>query len=146
MAGYAILVSAREADMPCVSVIILTWNGKKFLTKCLDSLAAQTYRDFETILVDNGSMGGLVDYVRNAYPWVRLALPEVAGGADALFEPRSPEEMANRIWSVWESATEQQRLREAGFERVKSFGWEGVARKTLAVYERAGEGFRTRLS
>lgn len=70
----------------------------------------------------------------------RTALPEVAGAAGVLFEPLLPEDMAEKIWSVWDSAVEQQRLREAGFNRVKSFGWDGVARKTAAVYEKAVRG------
>ena len=66
-----------------VSVIILTWNGKKFLKECLDSLAGQTFRDFETILVDNGSSDGSADYVRGTFPWVRLLeLPENVGFAE----------------------------------------------------------------
>lgn len=65
-----------------VSVIILNWNGKKFLKECLDSLAAQTYREFETVLVDNGSADGSTEFVRNEYPWVRLVvLPENNGFA-----------------------------------------------------------------
>ncbi|KAA0893318.1 glycosyltransferase family 2 protein [Oryzomonas rubra] len=69
--------------MPMISIIILTWNGKTFLQPCLDALAAQSYRDFETILVDNGSRDGSADYVRNAYPWVRLVeLPENVGFAE----------------------------------------------------------------
>ena len=58
--------------MPKVSVIIPTWNGKQFLQVCLDSLSQQTYGDFETILVDNGSSDGTVPYVREHYPWVTL--------------------------------------------------------------------------
>jgi GT2 family glycosyltransferase len=66
--------------MPRVSVIILTWNGRKFLQDCLDSLAIQTCRDFETIVVDNGSTDGSTAYVREHYPWVRLVtLPENTG-------------------------------------------------------------------
>jgi GT2 family glycosyltransferase len=66
-----------------VSVIILNWNGKKFLKSCLDSLAAQTYRDFETVLVENGSTDGSANFVRDEYPWVRLvALPENTGFAE----------------------------------------------------------------
>jgi GT2 family glycosyltransferase len=66
-----------------VSVIILTWNGLAYLTECLESLAAQSYRDFETILVDNGSTDGSAEYVRGAYPWVRLLeLPENVGFAE----------------------------------------------------------------
>lgn len=63
-----------------VSVIILNWNGKKFLQECLDSLAAQTCREFETILVDNGSTDGSAAYLMEHFPWVRLVtLPENTG-------------------------------------------------------------------
>ncbi|GFE60329.1 glycosyltransferase family 2 protein [Geobacter sp. AOG2] len=66
-----------------VSVIILTWNGRAYLKECLDSLEAQSFRDFETILVDNGSTDGSADHVRSEYPWVRLLeLPENAGFAE----------------------------------------------------------------
>jgi GT2 family glycosyltransferase len=58
--------------VPLVSIIILNWNGCSHLPDCLDSLAAQTFRDFEVILVDNGSTDASVDLVRDRYPWVRL--------------------------------------------------------------------------
>src|SRR5215813_13896728 len=41
--------------MPRVSVIIVNFNGGVLLRDCLASLATQTFRDFETIVVDNGS-------------------------------------------------------------------------------------------
>ena len=55
-----------------VSIIIVNWNGRKHLATCLDSLAAQTFRDFEVILVDNGSTDGSAAFVGESYPWVRL--------------------------------------------------------------------------
>lgn len=59
--------------MSCkASVIIVNWNGLDHLATCLDSLAAQTFRDFEVILVDNGSRDGSVAFVQERYPWVRL--------------------------------------------------------------------------
>lgn len=68
--------------MPLVSVIILTWNGRRFLDDCLGSLTRQTYRNFETILVENGSDDGSAAYVRETYPWVRLVpLPQNVGFA-----------------------------------------------------------------
>lgn len=60
--------------MSKVSVIIPTWNGRQFLQNCLDSLLRQTYQDFETILVDNGSSDGTAPYVREHYPWVKLVV------------------------------------------------------------------------
>ena len=66
--------------MARASVIILNWNGKSYLQECLESVRAQTYRDFETILIDNGSTDGSVAYIREHYPWVRLVtLPENTG-------------------------------------------------------------------
>ncbi|MHB8779329.1 MAG: glycosyltransferase family 2 protein [Anaerolineales bacterium] len=40
---------------PLLSVIIVTWNSIKYLSTCLEHLLTQTHRDFEVILVDNGS-------------------------------------------------------------------------------------------
>ena len=55
-----------------VSVIIVNWNGRDHLTACLESLAAQTFRDFEVVLVDNGSVDGSLELVRAHFPWVKL--------------------------------------------------------------------------
>ncbi|WP_243688237.1 glycosyltransferase family 2 protein [Geotalea toluenoxydans] len=67
---------------PLVSVIILNWNGRRFLKECLDSLLRQSYTDFETVLVDNGSSDGSPDYIRRKYPAVRVvALPQNIGFA-----------------------------------------------------------------
>ena len=40
---------------PLFSVIILCWNSDRYLRACLDALDKQTCKDFEIILVDNGS-------------------------------------------------------------------------------------------
>ncbi len=52
---------------PLVSVIIPNWNGKKFLAECIDSLKEQTFRDFETVLVDNGSTDGSAEFAGERY-------------------------------------------------------------------------------
>ena len=38
-----------------ISIIIPVYNVKKYLRECLDSILAQSYKDFEIILVDDGS-------------------------------------------------------------------------------------------
>ncbi|MBU0494995.1 MAG: glycosyltransferase family 2 protein [Chloroflexi bacterium] len=45
------------------SVIVPNWNDRHHLGPCLAALQAQTYRDFEIVLVDNGSTDGSVDFV-----------------------------------------------------------------------------------
>jgi GT2 family glycosyltransferase len=49
---------------PPVSVVIVNWNRKDLLRACLNSLAAQTFTDFEIIVVDNGSDDGSAEMVR----------------------------------------------------------------------------------
>lgn len=42
--------------MPKVSVIMTVYNGEEFLGSCLDSYAAQTFRDYEFLIMDDGSI------------------------------------------------------------------------------------------
>jgi GT2 family glycosyltransferase len=69
---------------PMVAVVIPNWNGRRFLGPCFDSLRGQRFRDFEVILVDNGSDDDSVVFTSTNYPEVRvLALPENQGFAAA---------------------------------------------------------------
>jgi GT2 family glycosyltransferase len=55
-----------------ISIIIVTWNGVQHLHDCLTAVAGQQGVDAETILVDNASTDGTVDFVRAQFPWVRI--------------------------------------------------------------------------
>ncbi len=71
------------------SVIIPNWNGMRLnlLPTCLQALRQQTYRDFETIVVDNCSMDGSQSFIGHTYPQVRqIALEENRGFAPAVNE------------------------------------------------------------
>lgn len=41
--------------MPKISVIVPVYNVESYLHQCIDSILAQTFTDFELILVDDGS-------------------------------------------------------------------------------------------
>jgi len=61
-----------ESSHPLISVIIVNYNGKKFLSDCLNSIFHQTYFPFEVIMVDNASHDGSVEYVQQNFPGVKM--------------------------------------------------------------------------
>jgi GT2 family glycosyltransferase len=70
---------------PKASVIIPTWNGRDLLRAALRSLRAQTWTDFETVVVDNGSRDGTVAMLRDEFPDVAVVeFPENRGFAVAV--------------------------------------------------------------
>ncbi len=72
---------------PEISIVIVTWNGRRYLEPCLEAVASQQGIDAEVIVVDNASTDGTADVVRSRFPQVRLvALAEnrgFAGGNNA---------------------------------------------------------------
>lgn len=44
-----------ETKSPKISVIVPVYNVKKYLSRCIDSILAQTFTDFELLLIDDGS-------------------------------------------------------------------------------------------
>ncbi len=55
-----------------VSVVIPNYNGKHFLKPCLEALGRQSMKDFEIIIIDNGSRDGSAEFLKAEYPEVRL--------------------------------------------------------------------------
>lgn len=68
-----------------VSVIIPNWNGARFLPVCLGSLQRQTWRDFVTYVVDNGSVDASLELLRRDHPEVSVVgLPTNLGFSAAM--------------------------------------------------------------
>jgi GT2 family glycosyltransferase len=68
-----------------VTVVIPNWNGERFLKLCLNSLRDQSFRDFETLLVDSGSTDGSLGFVAESFPEVKtIALGENRGFSGAV--------------------------------------------------------------
>ena len=51
--------------MQNIAIIIVNWNGQRFLKDCLDSINKQNYRNFDIFLVDNNSTDGSLEIARN---------------------------------------------------------------------------------
>ncbi len=58
--------SHGAAAGPKVSVLMCVHNGRRYLREALDSVHAQTYTDFELIVVDDGSTDGTLDILNAA--------------------------------------------------------------------------------
>lgn len=68
-----------------MSVAIATYNGRHLLETALPSLQRQTFRDFQTIVVDDASTDGTPDWLSQSWPDVRvIALERNVGVTRAL--------------------------------------------------------------
>jgi len=59
-------------NVPKISIIIPTWNGKEYLKNCLPTIYNQVYQYFEVIVVDNASTDGSVDFIKKNFPQIKL--------------------------------------------------------------------------
>lgn len=55
-----------------VAIVIVNWNSYEVTRQCLDSLRTITYKNFEAVLVDNGSDDGSGEKLKAEYPEVTL--------------------------------------------------------------------------
>ncbi len=69
-----------------ISIIATAYNIEKFLPFCLDSILAQTFMDYELLLVDDGSTdesGAICDQYQQKDPRIRVIHQEKSGVSDA---------------------------------------------------------------
>ncbi len=69
--------------MPTVSVVIPTYNRKALLLEALQSVLAQTYRDYEVIVVDDGSTDHTREALEPLLPRIRYIAKPNGGEASA---------------------------------------------------------------
>jgi GT2 family glycosyltransferase len=66
------LTETADSAQPSVACILLNWNGWEDTVGCLTSLSKLNYRNFLTIVVDNGSSNDSVTRLRDACPEILL--------------------------------------------------------------------------
>lgn len=62
-------MNSREVT---ISIIIVNYNGRKWLKKCLDSLLSQSHKNIQIIVVDNCSSDGSTEYLKKEYGTVKI--------------------------------------------------------------------------
>ena len=57
---------------PKVAIVILNWNGLKYLREFLPSVMASTWPNLDVVVGDNGSSDGSVSFLKENFPTVKI--------------------------------------------------------------------------
>lgn len=68
---------------PLMSVLIVTWNRREDVLETIRAVYEQRYKNFEIVVVDNGSVDGTVEALCQAYPEVKIVELEKNMGISA---------------------------------------------------------------
>ena len=60
------------SKQPKLAIVILNWNGKKYLEQFLPSVSETSYSNLEIIVIDNGSSDDSVSFLEQNYPSIRI--------------------------------------------------------------------------
>ena len=63
-----------EMNLPYVSIIIVNYNGKQFIEKCVSSILSIDYPStkYEVIVVDNNSVDGSIELIENKFRGIQI--------------------------------------------------------------------------
>lgn len=66
--------------MAKLAIVILNWNGQKFLSQFLPALIKFSPEDAEIVIADNASTDNSVEFLKNNFPLIRIIQNSVNGG------------------------------------------------------------------
>jgi GT2 family glycosyltransferase len=66
------MINSSMKGLPLVTILVLNYNGRKYLESCLNSLRTTNYPNFRIIVVDNGSIDNSVEFIKKNYPNVGI--------------------------------------------------------------------------
>lgn len=61
--------------MPEISILLCAYNAEVYIAKAVESTLRQTFRDFELIIIDDGSTDGTLDIIKS-YQDTRITVVE----------------------------------------------------------------------
>ncbi len=108
------------AAAPLISIIIATLDAARVLSRCLDSLRAQSFRDFEVVVMDGASADGTVELLRQS--------------GDIVTEWRSARDAG--IYSAWNKALPLARGEWLCFLGADDWLWDADALARMVPYLR----------
>ncbi len=77
------MVDLSAAQLPRLTVVLTNYNGCALLETMLPSLARQSFTDFATVVVDDGSTDGSLAYLHGSWPQVEVIALSGNGGVTA---------------------------------------------------------------
>ena len=57
-----------ETEKPQISIIVPVYNGEKWIRRCVEGIFAQNYKDWELIIIDDGSKDSTLHFLNNSLP------------------------------------------------------------------------------
>lgn len=132
---------------PRVLAIVVNYNGREYIGRCLDSLAGQTFPDIRIVVVDNGSSDGSVAFLRKNYAQLDLiVLPENLGfsaannlairsGNEEYIVLLNPDAVSDKEW-IRSLVKAIEATPDAGFAASKMCDYDRPE-----IIDRAGDGY-----
>lgn len=129
-----------DVQLPQISVLMPTWNAEQFLADAVESILAQTFRDFELLIIDGGSTDRTLE-ILSRYNDSRIRILQ-APAAGILAALNLGIEQARAPWIARQDADDVSL--PARFE----IQWNALNRRSDAIfshtdYELIGEGRNT---
>ena len=126
-------------ESPQISVLMPTWNAEQFLAEAVESLLAQTFQDFEVLVIDGGSTDRTLEIISGYKdPHIRILEAPAAGILAAL---NFGIEQARAPWIARQDAD------DVSHSRRFEIQWEALNRAKAIFchtdYELIGEGKET---